>query len=247
MVRVLITEAHEGLGLALVKEFLTDADNQVVAFCGDETQCDQLNTLKESTADKQLLIVPVKLADEESIKASVEPIEQFIDALDLLIFNQGFIPNDWLDYQVDADDISQDRYVSYIKYKLWYSSKWTSSAFYSLLEKGINTRVIGFSLCMPRQRDSNTLVSLERKRLHSKYIRFWFGSFAHDVDPSVFGVIDLSYIFPDEANLDQDTLDRMNIFELVDQVAINQKSRAFYENIHKLPHGKHYVVDRLFA
>lgn len=140
MLRVLITEAHEGLGLALVKEYLADAENQVVAFCGDSAKRDDLNALQANVGENQLLVVDVTLADEESIKASVEPIEGFVDALDLLIFNRGFVPEEFANLN---DDLPVDVFKSYIdKLK---SPQFLAKHLLDLLEQGINPVCVGMS------------------------------------------------------------------------------------------------------
>ncbi len=242
MVTVLITEAHDGLGLALVKEYLADADNQVVAFCGEPTKRDDLNALKVDN-DTQLLVVDVNLADEDSIKASVAPIEEFVDALDLLIFNLGFIPDEWLNHEVNADDIPRDIMYDYIKGKIWNSPSWLKQSLFSLLEKGEKSKIIGFALCIPRQQDEHIVFSLMTKGSPMHYSKQFFRAFTHDVNPSTVTAIHLNAIHPDNCVIDEQSLDVMKQFELIDQNAIDNKATSLFENIIKLPHGKHFIIE----
>lgn len=240
MVRVLITEAHDGLGLALVKEYLTVTDNQVVAFCGDESKSDQLNTLKRSTSNKQLLIVPVNLADEESIKVSVEPIEGFVDALDLLIFNLGFIPSIFL----DEDKVPEEMLMRFWN-TIRRSPKWIKASFLHLLAQGDNSRVIGMHLCIPQSFDMEIWWKLHNIGAPMMNSCWLFRSFTHDVDPKDITVIHLSNIYHPHDPFDEKTLDEMDMWELVDQASINKKANVLFENIPKLPHGKHYYMEIL--
>lgn len=242
MVRVLITEAHDGLGLALVKEYLAVADNQVVTFCGDETKCDRLHLLKDIYSEKQLLIVTVNLADEESIKASVEPIEGFVNALDLLIFHTGFIPDEFLDDEIDVSEIPKDLFKDYLN-KIWKSPSWLKQSLYFLLEEGTNSKIIGMKLCMPRLFDYHVADSLGMKGAPIFYSCYRFGSFAYKVDPTVVTAIHISALYQDES------LETLRVLmdgnELLTQEAINQKAKALFENIPKLPYGKHYIMKNL--
>lgn len=244
MVRVLITEAHDGLGLALVKEYLTDADNQVVAFCGDESKFDQLNTLKRSTSDKQLLIVPVNLADEESIKASVEPIERFVDALDLLIFNTGFMPDGYL---TDNPDIPNKEEIALFMPKLADSPLWIKDNLLTILEKGINSKIIGMSPYMANHYLSVIKNYVKKSTRMVKTAHIGFSKFATKVDPNKATVINIwilaQYVLRGHATNQPNVeiLDQMNVIEVVGQDAINKKAIALFQNIPHLQHGKHYV------
>jgi NAD(P)-dependent dehydrogenase (short-subunit alcohol dehydrogenase family) len=239
MVRVLITEAHEGLGLALVKEYLADGDNQVIAFCGDDTKCDQLNTLKENASNKQLLIVPVNLADEESIKASVKPIEGFVDALDLLIFNTGFIPDGFLDIDVVVSDISEYAFRSYAR-KIFSSQQWLRDSMLTLLKSGDKSKVVGIHLCMPRPFDSSVVNSLIKKGNVMISSVFSFNAFAIETDPNLVTVIHTTQLDRNRL-LEPDICALMENVELVSKEAIDEQAKVLNKNIPKLPHGIHYI------
>ncbi|GEM_PF-4429412 len=244
MVRVLITEAHDGLGLALVKEYLTDTDNQVIAFCGDSAKHDDLNTLK-ATHDTQLLIVDVDLVDEDSIKASVKPIEEFVDSLDLLIFNTGFIPDAYVNKRTNEPNKEQIR--TYMP-KLAFAPRWLKENIFPLLKLGQESRCIGMSPYMSRVNTIETIQNLKTKG--NQFIQtshHMFGVFAKGIDPKQITVIDLWLLAETivrRGELDNPLLqivDAMNMIEVANQDAVDNKAKNLYANIPRLPHGKHYV------
>lgn len=236
MVRVLITEAHEGLGLALVKEYLADADNQVVAFCGDVIQRDRLKLLEDIVSESRLLVVDVNLADEESIKASVEPIEGFVDALDLLIFNVGFIPEEFFVHKFS--DLPDDIFHLFVT-KIMKSPQWLRDYIFLILKKGNYAKCVGMSLCVNRPHHSpNYLVDKGSPMMNS---RSGFAFFTAKIDPNMVSVIHLSDLWREDI-LDRDTLDTMDNFEVFGQESINKKAKALYKNLSKLPHGKHIYM-----
>lgn len=243
MTRVLITEAHDGLGLALVKEYLADADNQVVAFCGDETKCDQLNTLRQTISDQQLLIVPVNLADEDSIKASVAPIEDFVDALDLLIFNPGAMSaelyiGDW-DYDGYKGEFT-DYYTILRK-----TPDWIYSTYDTLLLQGTNPKIIGikaytFTHYTPQWYGGHG------KHLYGFYRSFSIGLYkiAKKVESTTLVVADLSrYELLDTHIVDEYTFNILEGCVLLDKKAIYDKARAIFLTIPKISMRKHIYFE----
>lgn len=244
MVRVLITEAHEGLGLALVKEYLADAENQVIAFCGDESKRDELDALNQTVSETQLLVVDVNLADEESIKASVEPIEDFVDALDLLIFNTGFIPEGYVSEQLNEPT---DEEIRMYMPKLGLAPLWMKENLFPLLLRGQNSRCIGISPYMSRPYNIAAIQNLKTKgKKVFETALYMFGSFASGIAPDKISVIHIGVLARFvllrriDTSFSVDILDEMNMISVTNQDSISNKAKALYENIPNLPFGQHF-------
>lgn len=229
MVRVVITEAHEGLGLALVKEYLSDAENQVIAFCGDEMKSDRLRMLQDYIPEEQLLVVPVNLADEELIKASVKPIEGFVDALDLLIFNTGFVPDECF----LGNDIPEDVLKTFV-FKVFKSPRWLHENLFHLFSKGNNSKLVSMSLYSDRHEDYMIYSSLGLPIM----AEWTFGALARDIDPSLVTVIHVSELWGEDI-LENESVRSMNMIGVIGHESIKIKAKALFMNIPKLPHGRH--------
>lgn len=91
MQRILITGANRGVGLALVKEYLSRGDVQIFATSRNPDKAEELQQLAQS---EPVIVIPLEINDEDSINASVDLVKQHTDALDLLINNAGINSGD---------------------------------------------------------------------------------------------------------------------------------------------------------
>jgi NAD(P)-dependent dehydrogenase (short-subunit alcohol dehydrogenase family) len=89
MQKILITGSNRGVGLALVKAYLSRGDVQIFASCRNPDHADELQQLAENNP---VVVFPLEINDEDSIAASVDIVKQHTDSLDLLINNAGINP-----------------------------------------------------------------------------------------------------------------------------------------------------------
>jgi len=88
--RLFLTGANRGIGLALVKEALARG-YRVFAGARHPDQASQLQALARSHPD-QLTLIPIDVADDDSIQAAADQVAAQTDALDVLINNAGVFP-----------------------------------------------------------------------------------------------------------------------------------------------------------
>jgi NAD(P)-dependent dehydrogenase (short-subunit alcohol dehydrogenase family) len=101
--RVLITGANRGIGLALVREYL-DAGWRVFATCRAPDRADDLRALCDAYDDR-LSIVALDVVDEASIQRAGDVIREETDTLDALINNAGVFPKGERPGALDADEM----------------------------------------------------------------------------------------------------------------------------------------------
>ena len=100
--RILITGASRGLGLEMVRQYgAAHKDNVIFAAVRDPNSktTDKVKALAASNSN--IHIVPLDIADEDSIRASVGHVSKLTDRLDLLINNAGVCGPD------DSKDVLQ--------------------------------------------------------------------------------------------------------------------------------------------
>lgn len=84
---VLITGANRGIGLEFTRQFLSRGD-RVIATTRDPKKASELTKLTKAHRDR-LLIVPMDVADESSIKNARQALKPHAQAIDILINNAG--------------------------------------------------------------------------------------------------------------------------------------------------------------
>jgi NAD(P)-dependent dehydrogenase (short-subunit alcohol dehydrogenase family) len=84
---VLITGANRGIGLEFARQYLSRGD-RVLATCRDPKKANELTKLTKSHRDR-LLIVPLDVASEDSIKSARQAITPHAQSIDILINNAG--------------------------------------------------------------------------------------------------------------------------------------------------------------
>ncbi len=87
MERVLVTGANRGIGLEFARQYL-QRGSRVFAGYRRPDAAQHLESLKESHPD-QLTILPLDVADADSIRASQQRVRTQVDSLDVLINNAG--------------------------------------------------------------------------------------------------------------------------------------------------------------
>lgn len=87
---ILITGANRGIGLELVRQYLTRGE-RVFATARQPDSAIDLHTLKEAFPD-QLTMVTLDVSDDDAIQQAAQTVREHIDSLDLLINNAGINP-----------------------------------------------------------------------------------------------------------------------------------------------------------
>ncbi len=90
MLRILITGANIGIGLALTQHYLQRGE-RVFATCRQPAEASALAELGAAYPD-QLSVLPLDVTDNATIDAAAEAVSAQITGLDLLINNAGFFP-----------------------------------------------------------------------------------------------------------------------------------------------------------
>lgn len=136
MQKILITGSNRGIGLALVKEYLSRGNVQIFATCRTP---DKANELRQLAADNPVLVIPLEINDEASITASVELVKQHTDSLDLLINNAGINPKEDGTRNFGSFNASS---IGHVVTSNSVSPVIVTQAYTSLLKKGNNPRVV---------------------------------------------------------------------------------------------------------
>lgn len=100
MKTVLVTGAHQGIGLALVQEYL-QKNNQVIATYLPETDYTQLLKLQKNY--KTLVLVPLDVTDEQQIINFTSTLP--VHSIDILINNAGICIKDATIKEVKKQDM----------------------------------------------------------------------------------------------------------------------------------------------
>lgn len=90
MLRILITGANRGIGLALTQQYLQRGE-RVFATCRQPAEAAALAELAAAYPDR-LSALPLDVTDDATIDSAAEAVATQVDGLDLLINNAGFFP-----------------------------------------------------------------------------------------------------------------------------------------------------------
>ena len=86
MERVLVTGANRGIGLGIVNQYLERGNVRIFATCRTPEKANDLNAVAEANPEI-VTVIPLDLADEQSIQAASTLIRKHVDGLDVLINN----------------------------------------------------------------------------------------------------------------------------------------------------------------
>jgi NAD(P)-dependent dehydrogenase (short-subunit alcohol dehydrogenase family) len=87
--QALITGANRGIGLELTRQLLTRRD-RVIATCRQPAQAIALQDLTNEFGDR-LLILPLDVSDDASVRAAKTAVSGRVKSLDMLINNAGIL------------------------------------------------------------------------------------------------------------------------------------------------------------
>ena len=139
MANVLITGANRGIGLALVREFLKEGDT-VIATARNP---DQANELREAggSADQRLTVLPLDVADAESVNSLAKQVANTQGSLDVLINNAGVFPE-------EGDEKLEELNLAYFDTAFAINVTGTArvcQALLPMLRQGENPRIVNMS------------------------------------------------------------------------------------------------------
>jgi len=137
MQQILITGSNRGIGLAIVKEYLSRGDVHIFATCRNPDSADDLQTLKRENPGS-LTIVKLDVNDNDSIKQAREQVGSATSQLDVLINNAGIYPK--TPENISFGDLSRDA-LSHVITTNSVSPVMVTQAFVDLLKQGNNPRI----------------------------------------------------------------------------------------------------------
>ncbi len=88
--QLFLTGANRGIGLAIVREALRRG-YRVFAGARQPDRAAELQALARAHPD-QLILIPIDVADDDSIQAAADQVRAHTDALDVIINNAGVFP-----------------------------------------------------------------------------------------------------------------------------------------------------------
>jgi NAD(P)-dependent dehydrogenase (short-subunit alcohol dehydrogenase family) len=150
--QVLITGANRGIGLALVRAYLS-AGWRVFATCRAPDRADDLWALCD-TYGERLSITALDVTDEASIRQAGDAIRAETDALDALINNAGVFPKGERPGTLDADEMLYAFHVNAV------GPVMVTQAMRDLLRAAENPRIVNVT---------SQMGSLARKRSGGNY------------------------------------------------------------------------------
>ena len=146
MRRILITGSNRGIGLALIKQYLTQDDTTLIATCRDPERANALNAIVNANPER-VRVVQLDVIDKQSIANAVDTVTQQIDGLDMLINNAGILPGgvDNRDPNISSlGDLDADAMLNVFRVNT-ISPVIVTQAFADLLRNGSQARVINVS------------------------------------------------------------------------------------------------------
>lgn len=136
--RIFITGSNRGIGLAIVKKYLSLGDVHVFAACRTPDSATELQNLAQKHADK-LTIVPLEVTDQASIDDAFKLVAEKTDALDIVINNAAINPEGQSFPQITAELMLHVFEVNTV------APMMVSKAAFPLLKNGDNPRLIHIS------------------------------------------------------------------------------------------------------
>jgi len=137
MLRILITGANRGIGLALTQQYLQRGE-RVFATCRQPAEASALAELAAAYPD-QLSALPLDVTDAAAIDAAAEAVTTQVDGLDLLINNAGFFPKGEKLGKLDAETMLYTFHVNAVAPIL------VVQRFLGLLRAGNDAKVVNIS------------------------------------------------------------------------------------------------------
>lgn len=135
---IMITGSNRGVGLALVKEYLSRKDVHIFATCRNPDSADDLQSLKAKNPGA-LTIVTLDINDTEAIHRASEIVSAKTSKLDLLINNAGIFPR--TPENVSFGQLSREA-LNHVVTTNSVSPVIVTQAFVDLLKQGENPRVV---------------------------------------------------------------------------------------------------------
>jgi NAD(P)-dependent dehydrogenase (short-subunit alcohol dehydrogenase family) len=91
MQQIMITGSNRGIGLALVKQYLSQSNVHIFATCRNPDSANDLQALKAANPTS-LTILALDINDSDAIQQAVDSVTSQTDHLDVLINNAGIYP-----------------------------------------------------------------------------------------------------------------------------------------------------------
>ncbi len=146
MQRVLITGAGRGIGLEVARQYAERGD-RVLAGCRNIERASELRRLVEAHGNR-MVVLPLEVADGNSIAAAVRRAHAEVDGLDVLINNAAINPGDAQTDGPDGPDgqptLDAARIMEVLRVNA-VAPLIVAQSFMALLRAGANPRVVNIS------------------------------------------------------------------------------------------------------
>jgi NAD(P)-dependent dehydrogenase (short-subunit alcohol dehydrogenase family) len=143
MQHVLITGSNRGIGLGLVKEFLSRENWHIIATCRNPADASELRQLAEDTNMERVTVLELDVSNQQSIDRAFNMVtSEITDTLDVLINNAGINPKG--EQQQHFENIDFDTMLYVLRVNTAAPLQITQAA-YPLLKKSENPRVVNIS------------------------------------------------------------------------------------------------------
>lgn len=150
--KIFITGANRGIGLALTRQYLQRGEI-VYAACRTPEDASTLNQLKDQFPD-QLTIMALEVRSDEGIEAVGQQLEQITESLDVLINNAGVLLSSDRLGNLESQNLLDVLHINSV------APVMISQRLLPLLEKGSNPKLINIT---------SQLGSLTRKQSGGRY------------------------------------------------------------------------------
>ncbi|MDX2075339.1 MAG: SDR family oxidoreductase [bacterium] len=140
MKRIFITGATRGLGLEMVRQYAQQGNTQIFATYRDEQHAHTLKSLATQYAP-HIELVPLDVANPQSISEIVHHVEHKTNGLDLLINNAGVDPKD---ESQTIGSLTMDGFLDVLRINT-VAPALIVQALLPLLKAGHNARIVNIS------------------------------------------------------------------------------------------------------